>query len=308
MKGLGGPMLDYLIKGGTVVDGTGAPGRVADVGVRDGRIVAIAIRADRRGRHRDVRRHRARRHARASSTRTRTTTPSCSGTRRRRRRTSTASPRSSAATADSPSRRSRPDDADYIRRMMAKVEGMPLAALENGVDWSWETFAEYLDRLEGNIGVNAGFLVGHCALRRYVMGEDAVGNEADARRRSTRWCSCCTTRSRPAASGSRRRSRTPTPTATASRCRRAGRSRDELLALCTAVGEHEGTTLEGIVDGCLDQFTDDEIDLFVDDVGRGATDRSTGTCSPSTRRAPTACRASSRRRRRAARPAAASWR
>ena len=31
-----------------------------------------------------------------------------------------------------------------------------------------------------------------------------------------------------------------------------------------ATGEHEGTTLEGIVDGCLDQFTDDEIDLFVD--------------------------------------------
>ena len=65
--------------------------------------------------------------------------------------------------------------------MMAKVEGMPLAALEQGVDWDWETFAEYLDRLDGNIAVNAGFLVGHCAIRRYVMGADAVGNEAQRR-------------------------------------------------------------------------------------------------------------------------------
>ena len=69
-------------------------------------------------------------------------------------------------------------DADYLRRMMAKVEGMPLAALEHGVDWSWETFAEYLDRLDGNVAVNAGFLVGHCAIRRYVMGADSIGREA----------------------------------------------------------------------------------------------------------------------------------
>ena len=72
----------------------------------------------------------------------------------------------------------RDGDADYLRRMMARVEGMPLAALEQGVDWKWDTFAEYLDRFEGSIAVNAGFLAGHCAIRRYVMGEDAVGSEA----------------------------------------------------------------------------------------------------------------------------------
>ena len=64
------------------------------------------------------------------------------------------------------------EDADYIRQMMAKVEGMPLAALENGVPWNWSTFGEYLDALDGRLGVNAGFLVGHCALRRKVMGAD----------------------------------------------------------------------------------------------------------------------------------------
>ena len=62
--------------------------------------------------------------------------------------------------------------------MMARVEGMPLPALEQGVDWKWETFGEFLDRFEGAIAVNAGFLVGHCAIRRYVMGTDAVGGEA----------------------------------------------------------------------------------------------------------------------------------
>src|SRR6202030_687103 len=70
------------------------------------------------------------------------------------------------------------EDADYTRKMMARVEGMPLAALEQGVTWGWESFGEFLDQLQGGIGVNAGFLVGHCALRRYVMGADAVGNEA----------------------------------------------------------------------------------------------------------------------------------
>ena len=72
----------------------------------------------------------------------------------------------------------RPGDDDYLRKMMAKVEGMPLPALEQGTDWSWETFGDFLDRLEGSISVNAGFLAGHCAIRRYVMGGEAVGNAA----------------------------------------------------------------------------------------------------------------------------------
>ena len=58
---------------------------------------------------------------------------------------------------------------------------MPLQALETGVDWKWETFDQYLDGLEGRIGVNAGFLVGHCALRRYVLGEEAVDAGVDPR-------------------------------------------------------------------------------------------------------------------------------
>ena len=92
-------------------------------------------------------------------------------------------------------------DADYLRRMMAKVEGMPLAALEQGVDWKWETFGEYLDRLEGGIAVNAGFLVGHCAIRRYVMGADAIGSEATPEQIAEMRAELGTSRSTPAALG-----------------------------------------------------------------------------------------------------------
>ena len=71
-----------------------------------------------------------------------------------------------------------PDQAEYLMRMLARVEGMPLESLEAGVPWDWRGFGEYLDRIEGRVAVNAGFLVGHSALRRVVMGKDAVGKQA----------------------------------------------------------------------------------------------------------------------------------
>ena len=73
-----------------------------------------------------------------------------------------------------------PEHVDYISRMMARVEGMPLAALRAGVPWDWSSFGDWLGRLDGRIAVNAGFLVGHSTLRRLVMGERAVGGAATA--------------------------------------------------------------------------------------------------------------------------------
>lgn len=93
------------------------------------------------------------------------------------------------------------EDAAYTREFMASVEGMSVAALEEGVPWNWETFAEYLDRLEGKVGVNAGFLVGHNAIRRYVMGAASVGNEATPSR-SPPCRTCSPSRSTPVAWGS----------------------------------------------------------------------------------------------------------
>ena len=71
-----------------------------------------------------------------------------------------------------------PADAEYLMTMLARVEGMPLDALAAGVPWSWSTTEEYFAAFDGNLGVNAGFLVGHSAIRRTVMGEEATQRHA----------------------------------------------------------------------------------------------------------------------------------
>ena len=102
---------------------------------------------------------------------------------------------------------------------------MPLESLIAGVPYDWRSFGEYLDRIDGTTAVNAGFLVGHSALRRCVMGDDAVGKRRDARTRSRPCARCSTRRSPAAASDSRRRGRAPTTTPTATPCRHAPRPR-----------------------------------------------------------------------------------
>jgi N-acyl-D-aspartate/D-glutamate deacylase len=68
--------------------------------------------------------------------------------------------------------------APFLLTMLARVEGMPEASLRQGVPWDWTSFAQYLSRLEHKIGVNAGFMAGHSAIRRVVMGERASEVEA----------------------------------------------------------------------------------------------------------------------------------
>ena len=73
-----------------------------------------------------------------------------------------------------------PEDGDYLMRMLARVEGMPLESLQQGVPWDWRTTAEYLDRLDGTLMPNAGFMVGHSAIRRVVMKDAATERAATA--------------------------------------------------------------------------------------------------------------------------------
>ncbi|WP_156727117.1 N-acyl-D-amino-acid deacylase family protein [Streptomyces apocyni] len=263
-------MLDHLIRGATVVDGTGAPGYVADVGIRDGRIAVIAKPG-----------------AAVAETEAARTTEDATGhvlapgfvdphthydaqlfwdpyaTPSLNHGVTTVAGGNCGFTL-APLNPARPEDADYTRRMMSKVEGMSLVALEEGAPWNWHTFGEYLDALEGRIAVNAGFMVGHCALRRHVMGADATSGapptptQLDAMLRlfhdamaAGAW-GLSTTQSSTHSDGDGQ--------PVASRHARP----DELLALSRAVAEHEGTQLEAIVAGCLDQFSDDEIDLFVE--------------------------------------------
>jgi N-acyl-D-aspartate/D-glutamate deacylase len=65
-------------------------------------------------------------------------------------------------------------DADYVQRLLARVEGIPLPALRQGVPWSWGSFGEYLQAVEAaQPALNFGALVGHSALRRLVLGADS---------------------------------------------------------------------------------------------------------------------------------------
>ena len=79
-------MFDVLIRNGSVVDGTGAPARGADVGIRDGRIVSLERSTERARRTIDADGLTL---VPGSSTCTRTTTPRCSGIRRCLRHRST---------------------------------------------------------------------------------------------------------------------------------------------------------------------------------------------------------------------------
>jgi N-acyl-D-aspartate/D-glutamate deacylase len=251
-------MLDYHIKGGTVVDGTGTPARPADVGVRGDRIVAVGQVDEPAKETFDadglvvapgfVDPHT---HYDAQLFWDGYATPSSlHGV--------TSVIGGNCGFTLAPLKES---DADFTRRMMAKVEGMPLAALENGVGWSWETFGEYLDGLEGGIAVNAGFLVGHCALRRYVLGEEATERESTPAEVETLakllgqsleagGLGLSTSRSSTHNDGDNR----PVPSRVA--------SEEELLHLCDVVSRHKGTTLEAIVEGCLKGFSDAEIELM----------------------------------------------
>jgi N-acyl-D-aspartate/D-glutamate deacylase len=253
-------MLDCVIKGGSVVDGTGAPARQADVGVRDGRIVEIGTinedateTIDAGGlvvapgivdphTHYDAQLFWD---PAASPSNLHGVTSMIAG---------------NCGFTLAPIA---PVDADYLRRMMAKVEGMPLPALETGVPWNWRSFGDYLGALDGNIGLNVGFLVGHCALRRNVMGTDSIGSEATPEQLDSMLAllhdsinagglGFSTTLSFTHSDGDGQ------PVAS------RWASNDEVLALCRAVSEHEGTTLEYVTDGCLRGFSDAEIDLMAE--------------------------------------------
>src|ERR1700719_1540222 len=63
---------------------------------------------------------------------------------------------------------------DMIMRNLAVVEGMDLDALRTGINWQFQSFAEYMTMLRGRGAyMNVGVLVGHSAVRTAVMGEDA---------------------------------------------------------------------------------------------------------------------------------------
>ena len=69
-------------------------------------------------------------------------------------------------------------DHDTILRSFERVEAITLPALKAGVKWGFTTFGQYLDTMRGNLGVNVASLVGHCALRQFVMGDASIERAA----------------------------------------------------------------------------------------------------------------------------------
>ncbi|HEV7720517.1 MAG TPA: amidohydrolase family protein [Iamia sp.] len=161
-------MHDLLIRGGLLVDGTGVPGRIADVAVKDGRVVAIG------------------RLAGEAAVRTieadglvvapgivdahthydpQITWDGLCDTSSLHGVTTVAAGNCGFGVAPC-----RQDDHEYLGQLFARVEGMDLAALEQ-IPWEFETFGEFLATRTGRLGVNLGMYVGHSAIRRWVMGD-----------------------------------------------------------------------------------------------------------------------------------------
>jgi N-acyl-D-amino-acid deacylase len=168
---------DVVIRGGTVVDGTGAPGRRADVGVRDGVIseVGDGIDGDREldaGGHVvapgfvDIHTHYD-----AQVFWDPALTPSSfHGV------TSVIAGNCGFSIAPC-----RPEHRGLLARTLQHVEDMNLATLEAGVPWDFESFPEYLASIErrGTL-LNYGNYIGHTALRLFVMGDAGYEREATA--------------------------------------------------------------------------------------------------------------------------------
>ena len=73
----------------------------------------------------------------------------------------------------------KPDDVELLAAMMETVEDIPKNAILTGLPWDWEDYGGYLDAIERlNPAINVAGMVGHCAVRFYVMGERAVEEQA----------------------------------------------------------------------------------------------------------------------------------
>ena len=168
--------LDLIIKNGTVVDGSGLPRYRADVGVNGGRIVEIGrIRAaaertiDAEGQI--VAPGFIDGHTHMDAQVAWDPLGSCScwhGV------TSVVMGNCGFALAPC-----KPADREWFARCLTAVEDIPTEAMMAGIDWTWETFPEYLANVERlPKGLNYGMYIGHSALRMYAMGKRGLEEKA----------------------------------------------------------------------------------------------------------------------------------
>jgi N-acyl-D-aspartate/D-glutamate deacylase len=162
---------DLVIRGGLVVDGTGAPARPGDVAVTGGRITEVG-RVTERG-------------AREIDAGGLAVTPGFIDPHTHYDAQLLWDPLASSSSWHGVTTiitgncgftlaPCRPGDREAMQRMLQYVEGMSLEAMRLGIRWEFERFDEYLATLErARLWVNVGALVGHSAIRQYVMGNAA---------------------------------------------------------------------------------------------------------------------------------------
>jgi N-acyl-D-aspartate/D-glutamate deacylase len=163
---------DVIIRGGTVVDGTGRAPVRADVAIDDDRIVTVG-EVNERGRREidatdayvtpgfiDVHTHLDAQIAWDADA-----TSSCwHGV--------TSVVLGNCGVTFAPVRRGQ---EEWLAGLMESVEDIPAPSILDGLAWNWETYGDYLRAIDAlPKGVNVGGMVGHCALRHYVMGERAL--------------------------------------------------------------------------------------------------------------------------------------
>jgi N-acyl-D-aspartate/D-glutamate deacylase len=169
---------DLVIRGGTVVDGSGLPRYRADVGISGDRIARIGtIHA--RGREEVDARHRVvapgfidgHTHMDAQVAWDPLGTCSCwHGV------TSVVMGNCGFTLAPC-----RPDEKHLVVKNLERAEDIPAEAMRAGIEWTWETYAQYLDAVaRWPKGINYAGYVGHSALRTYAMGERAFSEPATA--------------------------------------------------------------------------------------------------------------------------------
>jgi N-acyl-D-amino-acid deacylase len=167
---------DLVIRGGFIVDGTGAPGRAGDLAVSGGRIVEVGSASGRGAQEIDaaglvVAPGFIDPHTHYDAQLTWDPSASCTSWHG-----VTTIVTGNCGFTLAPCR---PDDRLTLMKMLEYVEGMSLEAMEKGIRWEFETFREYLDALDRlPLSVNVAPLVGHSAVRQFVMGDAAWEREA----------------------------------------------------------------------------------------------------------------------------------
>src|SRR5688572_26886239 len=159
---------DLIITNGKIVDGSGLPGFYGDVGINAGRIIEIGRVSGKAHREIDadglvvspgiIDNHT---HYDAQVTWDPLCTYSCY-------HGITTVVIGNCSLALAPAHR---EDRENLAGVLSHVEAIPLEAIQAGVTWSWETIPEYLNALDRKLGMNVASLIGHSAVRRFVMGE-----------------------------------------------------------------------------------------------------------------------------------------